>query len=579
MKKARNTKKDAVISELFQDSKKIKKLERKKPKKNIFLLILGIILSCIIGLSWWYIFNNQSFDDSGIIISIDKGKISSGITSDIIINYKNNTGKTLSNAGLRIKAPQNLVISKTIPQSDEEKDGSTSLNSNLSFSLGTLSDGDVGKITLQAALYAQRDTVQSFDIFFDYRPENFNADFEKKISSSIRTENIPYSLSIESPSSVQATEEFTTTATITFNELVSNQRFFSITPQFTVTTSTPELIDNEVALINTTTPQKIIIKGIFHNQEKTGNIESTAQIIANIPNKKIVETSTKIQQLVSAPQVIFNTYLESKKSDGIFGKDESIVISSNIHNNAKIAQKNIGFEMELAVPFTQQTNSLSIDTPCTVKQPKTNTVIKKIIISCNQKNVAELKELADGKSISLTHTIAPLKNTLLDAPIIITPRLLTPSIQNGEIITITLRNDATFTTKISSNNEILRTFDTDGITEIIKRTYHLDGILSPKGPLADVELRIPLSENITLEPLESPRIGELQYIPTSHTLLYTANTLSTDVPEIPISFSFNTITSLGDTEKKILSNAATIQAADTTSKTYFSKKIDPILIP
>ena len=74
---------------------------------------------------------------------------------------------------------------------------------------------------------------------------------------------------------------------------------------------------------------------------------------------------------------------------------------------------------------------------------------------------------------------------------------------------------------------MLRTFDTDGITEIIKRTYHLEGILSPKGPLADVELRIPLPENITLEPLESPRVGELQYIPATHTLLYTANTLST----------------------------------------------------
>lgn len=579
MKKARNAKKDAVISELFQDTKKVKKLERKKPKKNILLLVLGIILCCLIGMSWWYILSNQSFNDSGIVVSIDKEVLSSGVTSDFIINYKNNTGKTLSNATLRIKAPQNLIISKTTPQSEEEKDGNTIVSSNLSFNLGTLQDGDTGKITLQAALFAQRDTVQSFDIYFDYRPENFNADFQKKISSSIRTEKIPYSITIDAPSTVEATEEFTTTATITFNELVANQRIFSLSPQFTVTTSTPELIHNEVALINTTTPQKITIKGIFHNQEQTGNQESEASILANLPNQKVVETTTKISQVVTAPQIIFTTSLENKKSDGIFGKDESITLSSTIHNNATTPQKNIGFDIDLAVPFVQQTNTLSIETPCTVKQPKSNTAIKKVTISCSAKNIAELKELAGGKSIALTHTIAPLKNAIHNAPIIITPHLITPSIQNGEVITITLRNDATFTTKISSNNEMLRTFDTDGITEIIKRTYHLEGILTPKGPLADVELRIPLPENITLEPLESPRVGELQYIAATNTLLYTANTLSTDVPEIPISFSFSTITSLGDTEKKIVSDSATLQAADTISKTYFSKKLDPILIP
>lgn len=579
MKKARNTKKESVISELYQDTKKVKKLDRKTPQHSILLVIMGVLLCCIIGISWWFIFNNQSFNDSGIVVSIDKGSLSSGVNSDITINYKNNTGKTLSNATVRVKVPSNVVINTTNPRSEEVANSNGLLPNNLTFTLGTLNEDASGKIVLNAALFAQPETAHSFDVFFEYRPENFNANFEKKIATTLRTDKIPYTISISAPEKIEAAKEFSGSATVTFQEIAALQRALLFTPAFTITTSTPALINNEFKLANTTTPQTIKFSGIYQNQTQTGEYENGIHIITHLPNHTITESTQTIKQIVTKPKITFTTTVGQNKPDTIFTKDEPIPLESVITNTDTAIQKNISFDIDIAVPFKESSTTLRIDTPCTVKQPKSTNPIKKVTISCTSKQVADLKEMDPAQTIRITHTIAPLNNTITNAPIIITPHLLTPTTQHGEVISVTLRNDATFKTTLTSSNEMLRTFAKDGITEVIKRRYTVQGTLIPKGELADVEMRIPLPPHIEMEPLTSPTIGELQYIAATHTLLYSANTLSTEVPEIPISFSFYTVTSLGDVENKSVSAEVVLQAADTLSKSYFSKKLPSIVIP
>lgn len=579
MKKARNTKKESVISELYQDTKKVKKLDRKTPKRSILMIAMGVLLSGIIGLSWWYILKNQSFNDSGIVVSIDKEPLSSGVTSDIAINYKNNTGKTLSNAKVRVKVPHNVVITNTNPSSDEPATSNGTLPHNLTFTLGTLAEDASGKILVSAALFAQQDTAHSFDVFFEYRPANFNANFEKKIATTLRTEKIPYTLTVTTPEKIEAAKEFSGSTTVTFQEISAHERALKFAPSFTITTSTPPFLNNELKLTNTTTPQTITFSGIYQNQTKEGDYESEIQIIARLPNQNIIESTQKIKQTVTEPKLIFITTLGQNKPDAIFTKDESIPLESVITNNDAAAQKNVSFEIDIAVPFKDSASTLRIDTPCTIKQPKSTNPIKKVTISCTAKQIADLKELAPAQTIRISHTISPLKESITNAPLLITPHLLTPTTQHSEVITVTLRNDATFITKITHNNEILRTFAKDGITEVVKRRYVVTGTLTPKGELADVEMRMPLGAHIEMEPLTSPSIGELQYIAATHTLLYTANTLNTEVPEIPISFSFYTVTSLGDVENKSVSDDVMLQAADTLSKSYFSKKLSPIVIP
>lgn len=579
MKKARNTKKESVISELYQDTKKVKKLDRKTPKRSMLMIAMGVLLSGIIGLSWWYILKNQSFNDSGIVVSIDKEPLSSGVTSDIAINYKNNTGKTLSNAKVRVKVPHNVVITNTNPSSDEPTTSNGTLPHNLTFTLGTLAEDASGKILVSAALFAQQDTAHSFDVFFEYRPANFNANFEKKIATTLRTEKIPYTLTVTTPEKIEAAKEFSGSTTVTFQEISTHERALKFAPSFTITTSTPPFLNNELKLTNTTTPQTITFSGIYQNQTKEGDYESEIQIIARLPNQNIIESTQKIKQTVTEPKLTFITTLGQNKPDAIFTKDESIPLESVITNNDAAAQKNVSFEIDIAVPFKDNASTLRIDTPCTVKQPKSTNPIKKVTISCTAKQIADLKELAPAQTIRISHTISPLKESITNAPLLITPHLLTPTTQHSEVITVTLRNDATFITKITHNNEILRTFAKDGITEVVKRRYVVTGTLTPKGELADVEMRMPLGAHIEMEPLTSPTIGELQYIAATHTLLYTANTLNTEVPEIPISFSFYTVTPLGDVENKSVSDDVMLQAADTLSKSYFSKKLSPIVIP
>ena len=579
MKKARNTKKESVISELYQDTKKVKKLDRKTPKRSMFMIIMGVLLSCAIGISWWYILKNQSFNDSGIIVSIDKGSLSSGVTSDITINYKNNTGKTLSNAKVRIKVPSNVVITKTEPHSEEVVNGNGVLPSNLTFTLGILTDDASGKILLSAALFAQQDTAHSFDVFFEYRPANFNANFEKKIVTTLRTDKIPYTLQISAPEKIEAAKEFSGSATVTFQEISLQERALKFSPTFTITTSTPPLLNNQLKLANTTTPQTIKFSGIYQNKIQEGEYENEVHVIALLANQNIIESTEKIKQFVTHPKLTFSTTLGQNKPDTIFTKDESITLESVITNTDTVAQKNVTFDIDIAVPFKDTAGTLRIETPCTVKQPKSTNPIKKVTISCTPKQIADLKELSPSEVIRISHTIAPLNDSISNAPLIITPHLLTPTVQHGEVISITLRNDATFTTKITHNNEMVRTFGKDGITEVVKRRYVVTGALIPKGELADVEMRIPLGTHIEMEPLTSPTIGELQYIAATHTLLYTANILEAAVPEIPLSFSFYTVTSLGDVENKTVSKEVILQAADTQSKSYFSKKLSPIVIP
>ncbi|MFH0951970.1 MAG: hypothetical protein V1838_02140 [Patescibacteria group bacterium] len=247
--------------------------KRRLPAKYIVLIIFTLIVAAtVVG---FYVFQWGGSQFSGDLVTVEfdaATQVSSGDTITIKINYKNDETVPLGNASLITHFPEGF----TVRQSSIEPDNSAGN----SWSLGTLSRGKSGSLTVTGQLVGAVNDQKTFSAKLVYKPASFNATFETSTDLVVTITSSIIDLSLDGPIRAAPGGEasYTLTYTSMTSEILEN---IVITPEwpdsFTLKESVPELTENRnwsISRLTNNESGNITFSGTFD-----GEIGDSAELV------------------------------------------------------------------------------------------------------------------------------------------------------------------------------------------------------------------------------------------------------------------------------------------------------------
>jgi len=152
--------------------------------KNIF--VLTIVASALYGAYYFY-FQKPSGED-GLILTINTPqRVVSGEPMAYEVSYNNTGSLALSDVKLELVLPSSFVITESFPEA-------SGINN---WSLGTLSPGDTGMVTVSGYLVGLVDSANVVLARLTYTPSNFSSQFKKESSANTVISNFGFLVSLD----------------------------------------------------------------------------------------------------------------------------------------------------------------------------------------------------------------------------------------------------------------------------------------------------------------------------------------------------------------------------------------------
>ncbi len=174
----------------------------KQSRHPLFRAVTVLFLSCIFlaGVAWIGFFvlqPSQKFSEDGITLAIagDEHPMV-GQEARYRIRYHNTQGIALDHVTLQVRYPDGFVFStSSIPADNDSHD---------EWSLGTVGPDESGAIDLTGTMFGAAGGAQSFRVFFNYTPANFNSAFQKVTTLSTQFSDTPIAITLTAPDTVAA---------------------------------------------------------------------------------------------------------------------------------------------------------------------------------------------------------------------------------------------------------------------------------------------------------------------------------------------------------------------------------------
>ncbi|MEK7545996.1 MAG: hypothetical protein AAB554_02865 [Patescibacteria group bacterium] len=152
-----------------------------KPGNRLISAVFGTLaaLAVLGGATWGGLlffsrtsgFTGESVD---IVVETSEG-FAAGAESDVVIRYRNHERIPLARAQIEFRAPKGFEIVGSEPASAEAG----------AWSVGSVAPGAEGSITVRGYVREQLDAALTFEAKLNYRPADFNADFQKVASHTV----------------------------------------------------------------------------------------------------------------------------------------------------------------------------------------------------------------------------------------------------------------------------------------------------------------------------------------------------------------------------------------------------------
>jgi hypothetical protein len=185
---------DSNLSVIYSDKKgdlvDVSKVKKRKRLglivffKNIF--VLTIIASALYGAYYFY-FEKPAGADSLVLEINAPERVVSGEPMIYEVSYNNTSGLILSDVRLELVLPTSFVITESVPPA-------SGINS---WSLGVLSPGDFGSISVSGYLVAPVDSANVIIARLSYVPSNFSSEFKKEVSANTVIANLGFLVSLD----------------------------------------------------------------------------------------------------------------------------------------------------------------------------------------------------------------------------------------------------------------------------------------------------------------------------------------------------------------------------------------------
>ncbi len=564
------------------------KIERGSQKKSSFLFISGLVILLISGLVWLGFFligSNNRFDDSKIDLSVDSpDKIVSGDPLDMVIHYTNNTGKDLASSSIRVKTPEGFKLASSEPKANGTNE--------YHFLFGTLHPKDTGKIVLHGIFYGKLEEEKQGTIYFDYRPENFNADFEKILTKSIRATSIPVELSVTRVGADAAGTPGTYTITVKNTSATPRGPYklaLSLPDDFVISDSKPKLSsDNSIItpILLSGTPFVTTISGAYKSSSQ-GEMKMNATLFAVVDDKEFAQVTVDSISKIEASPLTIDIQLGDTKKKGSVAPGDTIQTHINVTNKGQNTLSDIVLTMEVEAPsFNNQSiikwDAINDPWEGTISAVQVSPEIRTATVVWTGKQIEHFKSLAPGKSFEFEVDL-PLKNLaqfgtnkLPTKPILAHLIASYPGAAplGTSPIELNFRSDTKITTLVTPVGEPITGKGSDNVTETTTRSYDITTTISNAlHELGSLELIATLPQGVVFEKVATVPAGELSYVDSTRTVRWTLNKLPTSIPSLTFSFRVKTTTAVGDPEPNELTGEGTLAATDATTHDIFVVKI------
>lgn len=115
---------------------------------------------------------SQKFSENQVVAEITPpSQIIDGVEQEYKVSVSNTGSLALANTRIILKLPEGLLITDSNPKATTERQDS--------WTLGALDGGDKKIVTFKAVYGKPKDTSDTLRVFVDYKPSNFNSEFEK----------------------------------------------------------------------------------------------------------------------------------------------------------------------------------------------------------------------------------------------------------------------------------------------------------------------------------------------------------------------------------------------------------------
>lgn len=174
-----------------------------KPGSRLKSAIVGMLaaLAVVAAVSWAGIFffsRTAGFTGEGVEVRIESAeRLPAGDESEIVVRWKNEESVPLARAVLRLKAPKGFEITGSQPPLPDSGE----------WAVGSVPPGGEGEVRLKGVARREPDAALTFEARLDYKPADFNSDFEKVASHTVVVGPSPLTLKASGPEQMTPGDE------------------------------------------------------------------------------------------------------------------------------------------------------------------------------------------------------------------------------------------------------------------------------------------------------------------------------------------------------------------------------------
>lgn len=551
------------------------KLEKKKKNKTktilIYLLFFLFILSAAAWAGFFIFGGTNKFTGQDISLGITAPqKVSSGEEISYVINYKNREKTPISRAEVRVEYPKGFIFKEASPEPSQE---------NNIWLLGTLPSGNEGVITITGQLLGDLDSEKSLEAYLNYRPANFNSDFQEVASASSTISSSVADIELEAEDQIiagESTDLLFNVKNTTENDLKDIRVGINLPKDFNLEESNPEkkddfwIIDSLLA----DKEQEIELTGAF-SSEATEEKEITVRVETKGENDiwYLQQEKTFLIKILKE-ELIVNLIINGSNEGQSINFGDTLNYSLVYQNKGQAELKN------LTISATIEGNLIDWDS---INDDNKGNVKNNSII-WTKEEIDQLEELQPGDEGTIDWQIKiKSRNDFSENEVIDDAVKSTTEIKIGETEGIESSNVITGSTIV---NEI----NSDFSLQAEGRYFNDDNIAVGSGPLppevgkttsyrifwtldnsvhevTDVRVKTILPDNIFWTGKSLVSAGQLNFNVNTREIIWSINRIPTTVKELQANFEVSVTPSNNDANTVItLIPETTAEAIDKKTK-------------
>lgn len=538
---------------------------RRGASRKVKILTFSVfILAFLAGVSWLGFFffeGGKKFSEENIKLAVDgSDKIYSGETVTYRLKYGNQGGLPLGMTALSVRYPEGFKIISSTPALEE-----TSGNE---WAIGSLGPGKEGEVEITGRFAGAANTDLTLRVFLDYRPANFNADFQKIVNFKIHSVPLPLEMTLTGPDQMMSGEQSGFALVVNNNteeEFKDLELAFAWPTGFKAEAFSPATSGTtavwSIASLLPHTSSTVRFKGSF-TADAEGGEKTLKAIISSrdgdkVFSQNVFEKKISISQAALFLQVAANGAIDKQAIN--FG--DKVIIAVNYENTGQITLKNMTLRLVLDTPSVDKKSlfdwaAIEDKISGTIKGEQKSDTIRRGIVSWNKSQIPALAEIKPGAKGTVELSLPVKKSDALDIKrlaefktIVYAEALAGQAIPTGgqannnqpagiqsNNLSLLLNSDlalslqATFRETKNLPVQISQKYD-------VKSIYTVTWTLTNKlHEVTDLELAATLPENVDWENITSISAGEINYDENLKQVIWKLNRMPDSYNKATVSF-------------------------------------------